>query len=132
MDKKDKKNFLISGGLISMSLLFSGCALFLFGAGAAGGLAISKDTIEGHFDKKLDPVWKASREVLVQEGFIRLEDRPHGRIEAEVRKSEVKIEILPVSEKTVRIRVKARKGRNLLPNPDLANELYNKIFHKLE
>lgn len=120
------------GILLSSLFLFSSCAIFLLGAGVTGGIAISKDTIEGHFDKKLDPVWKAAREVLMQEGFIRLEDKPHGQIEAEVRKSEVKIEILQVSEKTVRIRVKARKGMKLLPNPDLANELYNKIFNKLK
>lgn len=127
----ENKRFLLVGGLIS-SLLLSGCALFLVGAGVGGGIAISKDTIEGYFDKNLDHVWKASREVLMQEGFIRLEDRSHGQIEAEVKKSEVKIEIFQVSEKTVRIRVKARKGHKLIPNPDLANELYNKIFHKLE
>lgn len=127
-----RKNFLVSGGLISGMLLSSGCALFLVGAGAAGGIAISKDTIEGHFDRKLDQVWRASREVLMQEGFIRLENKTQGEIEAEVKKSEVKIGILQVSEKTVRIRVKARKGMKLLPNPDLANDLYNKIFYKLK
>lgn len=120
-----RKNFLISS-------LISCLALFLFGAGAAGGIAISKDTIQGHFDKKLDHVWRTSREVLMQEGFIRLEDRPHGEIEAEIRKSNIKIEILQISEKTIRIRVKARKGHQLLPDPDLANELYNKIFYKLK
>ena len=119
-------------GIAGSLLLFSGCAIFLLGAGVGGGIAISKDTMEGHFDKKLDQVWKASREVVMQEGFIRLEDKLHGAIDAEVRKSEVKIEILQVSEKTVRIRVKARKGYKLLPNPDLANELYNKIFYKLK
>ena len=126
------KNLYRSGAILSCLLLFSGCVLLLVGAGVTGGIAISKDTIEGHFDKKIDPVWKVAREVLMQEGFIRLEDKPHGHIEAEVRKSEVKIEILQVSEKTVRIRVKARKGHQLLPNPNLANELYNKIFYKLK
>lgn len=126
-----KKLFWVVGVLI-LPIAFSGCALFLVGAGAAGGIAVSKDTIEGHFDKKLEAVWKASREVLMREGFIRIEDKLHGEIEAEVKKSQVKIEILPVSEKTVRMRVKARKGHKLLPNPDLANELYNQIFHKLE
>lgn len=118
--------------IFSYLFLFSGCALFLVGAGVGGGIAISKDTIEGHFDKKLDEVWKASRQVLMSEGFIRLEDRAHGTIESEVRKSEVKIEILQVSEKTVRIHVKTRKSHNLLPHIELANELYNKIFHKLD
>ena len=126
------RRFLISGAGILSLFLSSGCALFLVGAGVGGGIAISKDTIEGHFDKKLDQVWRASREVLMQEGFIRLEDKAHGAIDAEVRKSEVKIEILQISEKTVRIRVKARKGYRLLPNPDLANELYNKIYQKIK
>lgn len=124
--------FLKSVCLITGLYLFSGCAIFLLGAGAAGGVMISKDTIEGHFDKRMDQVWKASRDILMQEGFIRLEDKPHGEIQAEVRKSEVKVEALQVSEKTVRLRVKARKGHQLLPNPDLANDLYNKIFHKLD
>lgn len=127
-----KRNLLKMSGLVSGLILFSGCAIFLVGAGVGGGIAISKDTIEGHFDKKIDDVWKAGREVLMKEGFIRLEDKLHGQIEAEVRKSEIKIEILQVSEKTVRIRVKARKGHKLLPNIDLANELYNKIFDKLD
>lgn len=126
------KNFWKIGGLISGLLLFSNCALFLVGAGVGGGIAISRDTIEGHFDRKQDQVWKAAREVLMQEGFIRLEDKPHGQIEAEVKKSEVKVEVAQVSEKTVRVRVKARRGLKLLPNPDLANELYNHIFAKLK
>ena len=126
------KNFLRIGGLICSLFLFSNCALFLVGAGVGGGIAISKDTIEGHFDKKLDQVWKASRDALMQEGFIKLEDKMHGQIDGEVRKSEVKIEIIQVSEKTVRIRVKARKSYKLVPDLDLANDLYNKIFHKLE
>lgn len=127
-----KRHVFILGGLILPFLLFSGCALFLVGAGVGGGIAISKDTMEGHFDKKIDQVWKASREVLMQDGFIRLENRTQGEIKGEVRKSDVKIEVLQVSEKTVRVRVKARKDHNILPNPDLANELYNKIFRKLE
>ena len=119
-------------GLILSLFLLSGCALFLVGAGVGGGIAISRDTIEGHFDKSLDQVWRASREVMMQEGFIRLEDKAHGRIEGESEKSEVKIEIFQVSEKTVRVRVKSRKSYKLIPNLDLANKLYNKIFRKLE
>lgn len=125
------KNFLVGIVLALSLLLSSGCALFLVGAGAAGGIAISKDTIEGHFDRRLEPVWRAAREVLMQEGFIRSESKSHGEIEAEVRKSQVKVEILQVSEKTVRIHVKARKGHQLLPDVKLANELYNQIFQKI-
>ena len=129
---KRNKSFVPWAVVVLPLFFFTGCALFLVGAGAAGGIAISKDTIEGHFDRSLDQVWRASREVIMQEGFIRLEDRAHGVIDAEVRKSEVKIEILQISQKTVRVHVKARKGYKLLPNPDLANELYNKIYQKIK
>lgn len=121
-----------AAGILSAFLIFSGCALLLVGAGVTGGIAISKDTFEGHFDRKLENVWRATREVIMEQGFIRNEDKPHGRIEAEVGKSEVKVEIQQVSEKAVRIRVKARKSHKLLPNPGLANDLYNKIFYKLK
>ena len=129
---KRKQNLWMGMGLVFSLLFNSSCALFLVGGGVAGGIAISKDTIEGGLDKPLDHVWKTTREVIMQEGFIRLEDRPHGKIDAEVRKSQINIEILQFTQKTVRIRVKARKGYNLLPNIDLANELYNKIFQKLK
>ena len=129
---KGNKNFVRWAVALLPLFLYSGCAVFLVGAGAAGGIAISRDTIEGHFDRNLDQVWKASREVVMQEGFIRLEDRAHATIDAEVRKSEVKIGIIQVSEKTVRVRVKARRGYKLLPNPDLANDLYNKIYQKIK
>lgn len=117
--------------LVSSLFIFSGCALFLVGAGVGGGIAISKDTIEGDFTKSQDQVWRASREVLMKEGFIRLEDKARGVINAEVRNSDVKVEIRSTSEKNVRIHIKARKGHKLLPNIGLANELYNKIFAKL-
>lgn len=120
------------GALILSLSFFSGCALFLVGAGVGGGIAISRDTVEGHFDKSMDQVWRASRDIMMQEGFIRLEDKVHGKIEGESEKSEVKIEISQVSERTIRVRVKARKSYKLVPNIDLANKIYNKIFKKLE
>jgi hypothetical protein len=122
----------VLSALLCSQLFFSGCAIFLLGAGAAGGMAISKDTIEGTVDKPFDRVWNASREVLKQEGFIRLENKPVGKIEAEVGKSRVKFEAQQITEKTVRFRVKARKTSKLLPDMDLANILYNKIFQKLK
>ncbi len=118
--------------LLSSLLIFSGCAIFLLGAGAAGGLAISKDTIEGTAERPFDRVWNAGRDVIKQEGFIRLENKGAGTIEAEIRKSRVKFEALQITDKTVRFRVEARKTHNLIPDMDLANELYNKIFQKIK
>ena len=128
---KNKGSLLMMGGLIGL-LLFSGCALFLIGAGVAGGVAISDDEIEGVVDRSYDKVWKASHDVLTKEGFVKSEDRPHGSIEGEVGKSEVKISIAQLTERTVRIRVKARKDYKVVPDLQLANELYNKIFQKIK
>jgi hypothetical protein len=101
------------------------------GGGIAGGIAISQDTIEGNLDKSLERVWNAARDVIMAEGFIRLEDKPHGTLEAEVRKSQVNLDIRKITDKTVRVQVKARKGYRLIPDLGLANELYNKINAKL-
>lgn len=121
-----------AGGLLFSLLLFSGCPIFLLGAGAAGGYAISKDEIEGNLDKSFDKVYQASRETLRHEGFIRKEDRPRGVLVAEIRKSRVKVEVKQITERTVRLRIKARKGYKLIPNLELANELYNKIIQKIK
>ena len=129
---KDSSVTLKWSALFSSLLLLSGCALFLVGAGVAGGVAISKDTIEGTVEKPFDRAYQTSREVIMKEGFIKLEDKAHGTIESEVRKSEVKIEVLQLTEKTVRVRVRARKDYKVIPDLDLANELYNKIFQKLK
>ena len=128
---RNKKFLIPVAGILSFFLL-SGCAIFLLGAGVGGGIAISKDTLQGTWDKSKDRVWSASREVMMQEGFIRLEDKLHGHIDGEVRKSQVEIQITQISQKTVQIRVKARKGYKLLPDMDVANDLYNKIYQKIK
>ncbi len=126
------KKIILGAAILSSFLLFSGCALFLVGAGITGGYAISKDTIEGTMEKPIDRVWKASHDVLMHEGFIKLEDKMRGKIEAEVRGSQVEVQINQATERTVKLQVKARKGYKLLPNMDLANELYNKIYQKIK
>lgn len=122
----------LASGLLLSLLLFSGCPLFLLSAGAAGGYAISKDTIEGMLEKPFDQVYDASREAVRYEGFIRSENPTQGKILADVRNSKVDIDIRQMTERAVRLRVRARTGYNLLPDVKLANEIYNKIFSKLK
>lgn len=130
-ERHSMKKWWAAGSIFLLLISQSGCALFLLGAGATGGLAISKDTIEGTFDKSFDDLWRASRGTVMDEGFIRLEDKTRGIIEGEVKKSQVKIEIKQVTQQAVRLRVEARKGYQVLPDIELANELYNKINQKL-
>ena len=116
---------------MSMAVLSSGCALFLLGAGATGGYAISKDEMEGMMDKKYDKVWQASETVLRKEGIVILALKDQGKIEGEVEGSKVEAQVDQVTPQTVRLRVKARKMKNLFPDMKKAQGLYNKIIRQI-
>lgn len=109
----------------------TGCAVFLLGAGAAGGYAIAKDEIEGHTDVSFKKAWKAVKEVLEQEGAITRQDEEAGQFEALVEGSEIKAALEQVTDKTIRIRVKARKTKGLFPDIKRAQNLYGKIIKKV-
>ena len=111
--------------------LMSGCALFLVGAGAAGGYAITEDEMEGMTDLSRDRVWKTSLEVLQQRGAVTVQDKTQGRIEAIVNKSDVEVHVDQITKTTVRLRVKARKAKKVFPDLGLAQELHGQIMRKV-
>ena len=109
----------------------SGCALLLVGAGAAGGYAISKDSVRDHLDLPQSHVYHISREVLQQEGLVTTDDEKHGLLKATVAGANVSITVKPVSRKTVELKVKARDNL-LLPKVDVAQAIYTKIIERLD
>ncbi len=113
------------------SLALSGCAAVLVGAGAAGGYALSKDSVKNNFDMSRDRVYKQSLGVAKEMGQVTLEDSKNGRIEAKVRDVDVIITVKPLTKKTVELKV---SGRNKIKMPamDVAQEVYNKIAERLE
>jgi hypothetical protein len=115
-------------GLVALPL--SGCAAVLVGAGAAGGYAISKDSVRNHFDLSSSHVFRVSRDVVREMGLVTTEDERHGLIKAQVEGANVTITVKPVSEKTVELKVKARNDL-LMPKIDVAQSVYNKIAEKL-
>ncbi|MBI4550268.1 MAG: hypothetical protein HY714_05025 [Candidatus Omnitrophica bacterium] len=118
--------------LVWLALGAGGCALFLVGAGAAGGYAISKDEIEGYTDQDYDRAWESARRVIANDGAILSENKTLGEIEATVRDSDVKAKIEKISSVSVRMRIQARKGYNLLPDLETAQDLYTKIIKDLK
>ena len=118
--------------LVIFGVTSSGCALFLVGAGAAGGYAISKDEIEGMSDSSFDKVWRATKEAVTTEGVITLEDKDHGHLEGVVEKASVKARLEQVTPKTVRLRIKARRTKGLFPDIRTAQKLYTLTIRKLE
>ena len=118
-------------GLWLMGLVgLSGCALALVGVGAAGGYAISRDSITNHVDLPLSHVYRVSREVVREVGLVSVEDESNGLIRATVEGVNVTVTVKRVSEQTVQLTVKAR-NQLLMPKIGVAHTVYNRIIQRL-
>ena len=116
--------------LLTGSLGLSGCALFLIGAGAAGGYAISKDSVKNDYDLPMDRVYRESLGVVKEMGQVTLEDPKRGLIKAQVNDINVTITVKPLTRRTVELKVKARSDL-LMPKVETAQEIYNRIASRL-
>ncbi len=127
MTKKKMNNIKTAASIAIIFLLtLNGCAAVLIGAGAAGAIVVSKDEASTYIDGDMHSVWARSLEVLKEIGSISDTDKKAGVIKALVNDSKVICIIEEVTNKTVKLRVKARK--NLLPNVDLAQSIATKIL----
>lgn len=116
--------------LVGLALLsLCGCAALLVGVGAAGGYAISKDSITNHFDLSQAHVYGVSRKVVRDIGLITEEDERRGRLRADVEGATVTVTVTPVSDKTVKLKVKARKL--FMPKLSVAENVYNRVLERL-
>lgn len=109
-----------------------GCAVLLVGAGAAGGYAISKDSVKNTFDLPESHIFRISREVLEEQGLVTTEDEKHGQLKATVEGAKVTVTVKPLSRKAVELKVKARDQTLLLPKVDVAQGIYTKILERLD
>lgn len=114
-------------GLISTS----GCALALVGAGVAGGYAISKDAVRNTFDRSKEEVYSQSMAVANEVGLVTSEDPKKGEIKVRVESTTVTITVKKLTNRTVELKVKAR-NQVMMPDLDVAQNVYNRIFEKLE
>jgi hypothetical protein len=115
------KKFFAMICLLACLGLFSGCAAVLIGAGVAGGVAISDDTVKTNIDSSFNTVWSKSISVIKNMGTIISEDKLKGKAEAAVDSAHVWITVKKLTARATELRVKARK--NLLPNIDLAHKI---------
>ena len=120
------KKFLIIVVCLFSLVAFYGCAAVLIGAGVAGGVAISEDTAKLEADTSYNRAWKVTYATLKEMGAVNTQDKDSGKIEANVQDTRIEARVIPVTSRTVRIEVKARK--NFLPNMDLAMTIVNKII----
>ncbi len=124
--KKLRVFFLIP--VLSWSL--SGCAFFIVGvAGAVGGYAITRDTIQGEYDAEYSKAWKASLEVCGILGSVISRDTSKGVVEASIDKAKIRVEITQITPEAIRVKVKARKG--VFPKLGTAEKVFVKIVQQI-
>lgn len=109
----------------------AGCVPLIIGAaaGALGGYAVSKDTIQSETDKPYDSLWYAAKTIARSRGVIKEEDSLKGYLKLEIEASQVWIRLIRITRSTTRLRISCR--RRHLPNLALAEELYTKIMGEL-
>ena len=117
-------------GLTALLMSLSGCALFLVGAGVAGGYAISKDSVRNVFDLSGSQLYDKSLAVAKELGAVTLEDHVHRLIKANVEGVNITISIKQLTKRTVELRVQGR-NRWLMPKVDVAQAVYSKIIEGL-
>lgn len=115
--------------LVVTPAVLSGCAVLLLGGGAAGGYAISKDSIEGVVDGRKDRIYKKALESVRSKGLVKTQNQELGEIEALVQESTVKVKIEQVTERSVKLRVSARKYK--FPRIKIAQEVYTDIIKRV-
>jgi len=116
--------------LMAAWLGLSGCAAVLIGAGAAGGYAISNDSVKNAFDRSPRQVYRHSLAVVKKMGETTMEDVKNHRIEARVQEVNVVVTIKSLTKQTVELEVSAR-NKLLMPRVDVAQEVYNAIVERM-
>ena len=128
-----KKKIIVSFFLLPFMLItLCGCVPLVVGSvvGAAvvGGLAISKDSIQGDTDKSYNNLWNSALTVSKIRGTIKEENNTKGYIELEAEGNYVWIELVKLTKATTRLKISARKLH--FPNISLAQDLFVKIMEE--
>ena len=116
--------------LVPILFNLSGCVyLVVGGIGALGGYIVSPDTVEGVTETGSLEVWDAAVDVISIVGVITDKEKESGIIKAKVGRTNVTVNIMPITSSASKVSVKARK--TFLPKISLAQEIYVKIMSKV-
>ena len=110
--------------------LLTGCVyLVIGGLGAVGGYVVSPDTVEGVTGHDAVSVFDAAIDVLSIMGTIEERNERGGMIISRVSGAKVTVSIYSLTDKTVRLTVKARK--TFVPKISISQEVFVKIINQL-
>src|SRR3989338_2060037 len=104
--KENKMRNLLVGWLLFGCLVLTGCvAAGLVGTGAAGGVALSKDSATVNLDQSFDSVWNVTLKQLDGMGAVNLQDKKAGKIEADIQDSHVTATVKQLTKKTISLEI---------------------------
>ena len=122
--------------LLIAALLFvniNGCigAIIVGGAaGALGGYAASRDTVQSETDKPYEAIWSSAVETATSRGTIEEEDVHGGYLKFKTEdESYVWVQLVRLTRATTRLKVSARRYH--LPNLKLAEDVFVKILENI-
>ena len=108
----------------------SGCVfLIAAGAGAVGGYAITRDTIQGDYDADTRDAYLAAVEVCGMMGTVMAKSQSLGSVEATVNNANVTVSITQLTKEAIRVKVKARRG--IFPRLGTAERVFVNIISQL-
>lgn len=124
-----RKTTLALMGVLALAQL-SGCIfLIAAGAGAVGGYAITRDTIQGDYDADQRDAYRAAVEVCGMMGTVLAKSPSLGSVEATVNNASVTVSITQLTKEAIRVKVKARRG--IFPSLSNAERVFVKIVNQL-
>ena len=123
-----KKNVFALLMAFGLAGLLSGCVNTVDGRSHAG-MALAKDTIESRYERPVDQIFAAAKDVLKLNGTLVSENLINHSMEAKVDTRTVWVAIEEVEPKVSRVRVQART--KTAGDIDLASEIDKQIYGKL-
>ncbi|WP_022850017.1 DUF3568 family protein [Limisalsivibrio acetivorans] len=121
--------------VLTVSLLAYGCvpAVFLLGAGAAGTTySVTTDSITDTVNISRERSFEVMVDVIKNDKGIILESSiAEGRIYAEMLGSEVIVTFENIGEGSTKIKIRARKTLNLMPDKETATRVYKSFIQEV-
>jgi hypothetical protein len=122
-------------GLLGVMLVLSGCVNTV-GGGHTAGMPFVKDRVKGSYERSVDQVYEAAKDVvklngtLIRESILHTETNDVKTVEGKVNQRDVWVLVAPVDPKVTEVTVQARtSGGNA--DLDVAHEVEKQIALKL-
>jgi hypothetical protein len=126
-----KKNAFALSVLLAVCLapFLSGCVSTVDGRSQAG-MPLSKDTITSNYERPVEQIFVAAKDVLKLNGTLISENTINHSLEAKIDTKKVWVAVDEVEPKVSRVRVQVRSGGGR-GDIDLASEIDKQIYGKL-